>query len=85
MRSCVVCGDKASKRELMRIVASRQGAVSWDPTGKMPGRGAYVCEDSACAASRISKGRLEHALRTKITDDDWAQLVEPLGAASVPR
>ena len=86
-RSCVVCGTKAPKRELDRIVASHEGTVSLDPTGQMPGRGTYVCKDASCDGSNLSRGRLQHALRTEISDDNWAQLaasVQVLRAPSQP-
>ena len=42
-RTCVTCGSKKPKRELVRIASSPEGQVSVDVTGKAPGRGAYVC------------------------------------------
>ena len=79
-RSCVVCGTKGPKRELDRIVASGDGGVSIDPTGRMPGRGTYVCRNEPCDRSTLSRGRLEYTLRTEISDDNWAQLVASIVA-----
>jgi predicted RNA-binding protein YlxR (DUF448 family) len=45
-----------------------------DPSGKQPGRGAYVCKDGNCSPAGLKKGRLEHALRTAIKDEEWAEL-----------
>ncbi|WP_018466954.1 YlxR family protein [Calidithermus timidus] len=45
-RMCVACRRRRPKRELLRIVLTAEGPVI-DPTGKKPGRGAYVCPDQA--------------------------------------
>ena len=47
MRMCVGCREMKPKRELIRVVRSPDGAVSLDPVGKKPGRGAYVCRSEA--------------------------------------
>lgn len=73
-RTCVICGNKAPKAELTRIVATPQGSVTIDTTGKLPGRGAYVCGDGECAGQGLKRGRLEHVLRAKLKDDEWASL-----------
>ena len=82
IRSCVVCGNKTSKRELTRIVATPLGTVSIDPTGRLPGRGAYICRDEPCLDKGLKKGRLEYALRTKLTDEDWSELVSSVEAST---
>jgi predicted RNA-binding protein YlxR (DUF448 family) len=74
MRTCVACGNKTDKRELMRIVAPPQGSVEVDPTGKQAGRGAYVCRDVGCVQGPLKRGRLEYALKTEIGDEDWERL-----------
>lgn len=42
LRKSVVSGEMKPKKEMVRITRSKEGEVSIDPTGKMPGRGAYV-------------------------------------------
>lgn len=74
LRSCVICGNKTTKRELMRIVATSQDTVVTDPTGRMPGRGAYVCNDGSCIGQGLTRGRLEHALRTTLEDNTFQEI-----------
>ena len=84
LRTCIICGDKTSKRELIRIVATPDGSVSMDPTAKMQGRGTYVCRSGSCAPQGLKRGRLEYALRLKLEDDQWTRIVasvETLGVA----
>lgn len=78
MRTCILCGRKAPKRELVRLVASPNGAVEVDLTGKRPGRGAYVCRDPACSPAALRRGRLERALRTQVGDQQMKALVQDL-------
>ena len=60
-RSCIACGKLAGKAELMRIVRDPSGAVSFDKTGRAPGRGAYVCSEE-CFAAACKKKKLDRAL-----------------------
>ena len=43
LRKCVGCGQMKPKAELIRVVRDNAGGVSLDPSGKKPGRGAYIC------------------------------------------
>jgi predicted RNA-binding protein YlxR (DUF448 family) len=80
-RTCVACGRTTNKRELIRIVRTAEGVVA-DATGKLAGRGAYVCGRPECWERALAKGRLEHSLKTKLTAADIAGLRE--FAASQP-
>ena len=74
-RTCVACGQKLPKRELIRIVRTPQGAVLADVTGNSAGRGAYLCGASPCWERAVHKGSLERGLHTQISADDRAQLI----------
>ena len=43
MRRCVGCMEMKEKSSLVRVVKNKEGEISLDLTGKMPGRGAYLC------------------------------------------
>lgn len=64
----------------MRIVRTPQGSIHFDPTGKMNGRGAYVCS-VFCFEKAISTKRLESALRIKVTDEDRDRVADELRAS----
>jgi predicted RNA-binding protein YlxR (DUF448 family) len=84
LRTCIICGNKTSKRELVRIVASPDGDVAMDHTARMQGRGTYVCRSGNCSPQGLKRGRLEYALRIKLEDEKWTRIVmsvEALGAA----
>jgi uncharacterized protein len=73
MRTCVVCREKAGKRSLARIVRTDEG-VWVDSSGKMNGRGAYLCEKPRCWERAVTTDILNKALRTMLTDEDRERL-----------
>jgi predicted RNA-binding protein YlxR (DUF448 family) len=73
-RSCIACRVTVDKRELIRFVRTPAGEVSCDPTGRQPGRGAYLCDENRCF-ERARKGHLlDRALKTKLSEDDYERL-----------
>lgn len=77
-RMCVVCRQMKEKNLLLRVVKTPEGEVLYDPTGKMPGRGAYICASKECFANlRKAKG-FEKAFRCGIP----ASILDEIGAAS---
>ena len=73
-RSCVACGIKKPKRDLVRIVRSPQGQVSVDLGGKAPGRGAYLCGENDCWTLALGRGRLSRSLGTALSGATMAAL-----------
>jgi len=71
-RTCVGCRQVLSKRQLIRIVRSSEGVVI-DPSGKLPGRGAYLHDQKSCWVKAL-KGSLANAMRTNIQEQDLAAL-----------
>ena len=65
-RTCVVCRATTAKRTLHRIVRSPAGTVSYDPTGKAAGRGAYLCGQPDCLDLAVRRRSIQRAL--KVTD-----------------
>jgi predicted RNA-binding protein YlxR (DUF448 family) len=67
-------------------VRTPAGTVTIDPTGRLPGRGAYLCQDASCWDQAARKRALEHALKTTIPTD-LAQVLAagPTGAAAATR
>jgi predicted RNA-binding protein YlxR (DUF448 family) len=56
------------KKSLIRVVRSPEGEVSLDPTGKKPGRGAYVCREGECLAKAIRQKQLERQLNAGMSE-----------------
>lgn len=72
-RTCVGCREVLPKRTLIRIVKGPD-SVDVDLTGKAHGRGAYLHDQRSCWERGI-KGALDHALRTKLTDQEQENLL----------
>ena len=68
-RTCVACGSKKPKTELLRVALSPQGRVSMDPTGKAPGRGAYLC-GPPCWETALGRGRLARSLGSALSAEE---------------
>ena len=66
LRMCTGCMEMKPKKELIRVVRDKDGAVSIDLHGKKPGRGAYICKDVQCLEKAIKAKRLDRNLETKI-------------------
>jgi len=84
-RTCVACRQTRAKRDLVRIVRTLTGEVEIDPTGKRPGRGAYLCRNQSCWELALKKSIVEHALQTTMSPENRAALEEQalaLAAAS---
>jgi predicted RNA-binding protein YlxR (DUF448 family) len=66
IRTCISCGVKRSKEDLVRLVLDPEtGGVRVDRGGNAPGRGAYVCERRSCWERLGSGNRLARAFRRK--------------------
>ncbi|PGB61131.1 RNA-binding protein [Bacillus wiedmannii] len=76
LRKCVVTQEMKSKRELVRIVRSKEGEVSIDLTGKKSGRGAYLSKDKESILQAQKKNVLEHHLKAKIDGSLYEELLE---------
>ena len=74
-RTCVACRRVAGKRSLLRLVCTDAGVVV-DPGGKLAGRGMYLHQNRQCWQAALKGGRIEQALRTKLTAENRRALAE---------
>jgi predicted RNA-binding protein YlxR (DUF448 family) len=75
-RTCIGCRRILTKRELNRVVRTVDGRIVIDPTGKVPGRGAYVCDNRQCWLDSLARKRFERALKVELSDGDRAMIEE---------
>ncbi|WP_040205008.1 RNase P modulator RnpM [Neobacillus jeddahensis] len=76
MRKCVATGEMKPKKELVRIVRSKEGEVSIDLTGKKSGRGAYLSKDKEAVLLAKKKNTLSNHLEVPINDSIYEELLE---------
>ena len=81
----MACRTTRDKRELVRIVRSPDGQVVLDPTGRVPGRGAYLCADGSCWQAALDKNIIARALRVVLPDDVREHLKAGPAALSTQR
>jgi predicted RNA-binding protein YlxR (DUF448 family) len=84
-RQCVACGQVRGKRDLVRVVRTPDGAVRVDPTGKLSGRGAYICADPGCVARALREDRLARVLGRPVPADVAEALQRGQGRPAPPR
>ncbi len=60
------------------MVRTPDGRVVRDPSGRLAGRGAYLCNDPACRRSALAKGALARALAVPIPPELQAELATSL-------
>lgn len=75
MRKCVATNEMFPKKEMIRIVRSKEGEVSVDPTGKKSGRGAYLSKSLEAIEAAKKKNSLGTQLETKIPDAVYEELI----------
>lgn len=68
------CNEKKDKNQLIRIVKNKENEINIDRTGKMEGRGAYICDDIKCLEKVIKSKRLERVLDINISDEIYESL-----------
>lgn len=78
MRKCIGCNEMKDKKQLIRIVRSSEGELNVDLTGKMSGRGAYICNRLECFDAAVKAKRLERSFKTAIPAEIYQALREAL-------
>ncbi|NLN50863.1 MAG: YlxR family protein [Acholeplasmataceae bacterium] len=81
MRTCVVTREVKPKKDLIRIVATKQGAVSVDLKGKAPGRGAYLTLAKKVIEKAKASKALDKKLKVEVPLEIYQQLLELLESA----
>lgn len=69
LRTCIGCRQSRDKHELIRVVRVDDQTARVDLTGRMNGRGAYICPDSACLMKAFRSKGLERALKVPVTEE----------------
>ncbi len=81
---CVGCREMKDKRSLIRVVKTPEGQLKIDATGKLAGRGAYLCQNGECLKAAVKSRGLERSLKTAISPDIKESLQEMLSALPKP-
>ncbi len=74
-RMCAVCRYLKDKRELLRFV-KKDGIVMFDISGKILGRGAYICKTEECIKKARKARALERSFSCKVEETIYDCLEE---------
>ncbi|GKT03274.1 RNase P modulator RnpM [Furfurilactobacillus sp. WILCCON 0119] len=75
MRKDIVTGEMFPKKELIRVVKSKEDVITIDPTGKQNGRGAYVSINVETAKKAQHNHSLDKAFGMKVSDEFYEELI----------
>ena len=76
LRKCIACGERKSKKELIRIVKNNEKGAIIDESGKLNGRGAYICSNIECITNAEKSNKLSRALEINIPKNIYDDLKE---------
>ena len=68
-RQCMGCRERKAKRDMIRVVRCTDGEVRIDFSGKMNGRGAYICPDAECLKKALRSKALDRSLEVTIPEE----------------
>ncbi len=78
LRQCTGCRQMMPKNELVRVIRTPEGEVKLDKTGKMNGRGAYMCLNINCFNQAVKSKGLSRALKIDIPEDIYEAIGKEL-------
>ena len=74
LRKCTGCQEMKEKKQLIRVVKVDEKEYKIDLTGKMAGRGAYMCKNLQCLEKAIKCKGLERSFKSAIPKDIYENL-----------
>ena len=80
-RQCMGCRERKDKKAMIRVVRCTDGSVSLDFSGKLNGRGAYVCPDPECLKKAQKSKALERSLEVAIPQEVYERLAKEMEAS----
>ena len=80
-RQCMGCRERKEKREMIRVVRTTEGDVRLDFSGKLNGRGAYICPNPDCLQKARKSKSLERSLEVPIPEQVYVRLAVEIEAS----
>lgn len=75
MRTCIACRECKPKKELLRIVKNDDG-FALDKTGKLNGRGAYICKSKECFDLLMKNKLLNKTFKMSVPEEEYKKIKE---------
>ena len=80
-RQCMGCRERMDKRQLIRVVRTPEGNVQLDFSGKLNGRGAYICPKAECLKKARKAKSLDRSLEVAIPEEVYDRLEKEIEVA----
>lgn len=75
LRKCVVTQERLDKKDLIRVVRTKENTVEIDLTGKKNGRGAYLKLDKEVIALAKKQRKLSRVFSMEVEDTLYEELM----------
>ena len=79
VRRCVGCQEMKKKKEMIRVIRTKEGEFLLDATGKKNGRGAYICPSKECLGKAVKSKGLERSFKQAIPEEVYEALEKEMG------
>lgn len=76
LRTCIVCKQLLPKKDMLRLVKTKDGTVAIDYTNKANGRGAYICNNENCITACVSKRLLNKTFKMALSEEIYNKILE---------
>jgi len=73
-RKCINCGNLYNKNDLLRIVNNKEMGIVIDESGKLNGRGAYICKNKECIKEVKKNNKLNRVFKQKVDKKIYEEL-----------
>ena len=80
-RQCMGCRERMDKKALIRVVRTTDGNVQLDFSGKLNGRGAYICPKADCLKKVRKSKALDRSLEVPIPEEVYDRLEREIEVA----
>ncbi|MBP3237706.1 MAG: YlxR family protein [Lachnospiraceae bacterium] len=81
MRKCIGCDEMYPKKELIRILLDEENRPVIDKTGKLNGRGCYLCNKPECLERAIKTKAINRSMHVNIGPEVYEELKRSLSDA----
>lgn len=76
LRKCLGCRESKPKKDLLRIVKNKENQIFVDKTGKLNGRGTYICYNMDCLNLAIKQKSFERELEISKLDNEIIESIK---------
>lgn len=77
-RQCIGCRESKEKKELIRVVKTPEGELKVDRTGRLNGRGAYLCDCEECFKKARESNALSRSFKMAVPEEIYDELERQL-------